>query len=66
MRAIIFNFLAHTMLPINYAIAKYLSAEIPIFSKDKIQIRKIITGIYSPRLKKILVMKYLLKLQIIG
>ena len=31
MRAIIFNLLAHTVLPINYAIAKYLSAEIPIF-----------------------------------
>ena len=31
MRAIIFNLMAHTVLPLNYAVAKYLSAEIPIF-----------------------------------
>tara|TARA_B110000003_G_C16537035_1_gene491147 strand:+ start:78 stop:926 length:849 start_codon:yes stop_codon:yes gene_type:complete len=31
MRAIIFSLMAHTVLPLNYAVAKYLSAEIPIF-----------------------------------
>ena len=31
MRAIILNLIAHTVIPLNYAIAKYLSAEIPIF-----------------------------------
>jgi len=31
MRAIILNLIAHTVIPLNYAIAKYLSTEIPIF-----------------------------------
>ena len=31
MRAIILNLIAHTVIPLNYAIAKYLSDEIPIF-----------------------------------
>ena len=31
MRAIILNLIAHTIIPLNYAIAKYLSTEIPIF-----------------------------------
>ena len=35
MRAIILNLIAHTVIPLNYAIAKYLSAEIPIFQKIK-------------------------------
>ena len=31
MRAIIFNLTAHTLLPLNYALAKFLSTDIPIF-----------------------------------